>query len=122
MRRTSLEKIPEKSETLFDVTLLRTTDLTPDDTSDNGDPSTLSSERIYPTSANRAESSLYTFYRFVFDGVRIEDDTDGVFADVYYLGALDYSDVPYGALCLYASGDKWLSRPLSAGDKAALGE
>ena len=117
-----LEKIPEKSETLFDVTLLRTTDLTPDDTSDNGDPSTLSSERIYPTSATRAESSLYTFYRFVFDGVRIEDDTDGVFADVYYLGALDYSATPYGALCLYASGDKWLSRPLSAGDKAALGE
>ena len=115
-----LERVPDKSEALFDVTLVRTTDLTPDDPSDNGDPSTLKQERIHATDSERAESSLYTFYRFVFDGVEIAADTDGVFADIYYLGALDYDDAPYGALCLYAVGDKWLDRPLSSGDRLAL--
>lgn len=117
-----LDAIPDKSADLFDVTLLRTTDLTPDDASDNGDPTTFASERIHATSATRAESALYTFYRIVFDGVSIESDTEGIFSDIYYLGALDYSATPYGTLCLYASGDKWISRPLSAGDRVALGE
>lgn len=116
-----LDEIPDKAAELFDVTLVRTTDLTPEDKSDNGDPSTFASERIHATGATRAESALYTFVRLVFDGVRVEPDTEGVFADVYYLGALDYSDSPYGTLCLYANGDKWLSRPLSSGDRKALG-
>lgn len=115
-----LERIPDKADELFDVTLVRTTDLTPGDQSDNGDQSTLKTERIHATSAIRAETSLYTFYRLVFDGVEIAVDTDGIFADVYYLGALDYDATPYGTLCLYASGDKWLDRPLSSGDRAAL--
>lgn len=115
-----LERIPDKADELFDVTLVRTTDLTPDDPSDNGDPSTLKKERIRATSVSRAETSLYTFYRLVFDDVEIAADTDGVFADIYYLGALDYDATPYGTLCLYASGDKWLDRPLSSGDRAAL--
>ena len=115
-----LDPIPDKAEELFDVTLVRTTDLTPDDKTDNGDPSTLAKERILPSSSVRAENSLYTFYRIVFDGVRIEPDTDGIFADVYYLGSLDYSATPYGALCLYANGDRWLDRPLSAGDRKVL--
>lgn len=116
-----LDAVPDKSETLFDVTLLRTTDLTPDDPDDNlTDPATLSSERFSPTSFVRAETSLYTYYRFVFDGVTVEDLTDGIFADVYYLGDLDYDASPYGALCLYANGDAWLNKTLSAGDKKAF--
>lgn len=116
----SLDRIPDKSETLFEVTLLRTTDLTPDNKSDNGDPATLAKDRILPTSCTRAETSLYTYYRFVFDGVTVADDTDGVFADIYYLGDVDYTKNAYGTLCLCASGDKWLDYTLSSGDRQAL--
>lgn len=115
-----LEQVPDKSEDLFEVTLLRTTDLTPTDKSDNGNPDTLKKERIYPTSAVRAETSLYTYIRFVFDGVSVESDTDGVFADVYYRGDIDYTKSAYGTLCLCADGDKWLTYSLSSGDKKAL--
>ena len=115
-----LNRIPDKSEELFDVTLLRTTDLTPSDTSDNGDPSTFSKDRIFPTSCTRAETSLYTYCRFVFDGVTVASDTDGIFADVYYRGDIDYTKDAYGTLCLFASGDKWLDYTLSSGDRKAL--
>lgn len=115
-----LDRIPDKSDELFDVTLLRTTDLTPSDTSDNGDPSTFSKDRIFPTSCTRAETSLYTYYRFVFNGVTVASDTDGIFADVYYRGDIDYTKDAYGTLCLFASGDKWLDYTLSSGDRKAL--
>lgn len=115
-----LEEVPSKSEDLFDVTLIRTTDLTPENTGDNGDPSTLKKDRVHATSAVRAETQLYTFYRYVFDGVTVEDVTDGVFADVYWLGDINYNADAYGTLCLYASGDEWLDRPLSSGDRKAF--
>lgn len=115
-----LDRIPDKSEELFDVTLLRTTDLTPEDKSDNGDPAAFSKDRILPTSFTRAETTLYTYYRFVFDGVTVASDTDGIFADVYYRGDIDYTRDAYGTLCLFASGDKWLTYSLSSGDKKAL--
>ncbi len=117
-----LESIPDKSEELFEVTLLRTTDLTPDDTSDNGDPSTFGKDRIKPTASVRAETTLYTYYRYVFDNVTIEDTTDGIYADVYYVGDIDYEKNAYGTLCLYAKGDEWLDYSLSSGDKKALHE
>lgn len=115
-----LEEIPAKSEELFEVTLLRTTDLTPENTEDNGDPSTLKKERIRATSSVRAETQLYTFYRYVFDGVTVEDVTDGVFADVYWLGDINYDADAYGTLCLYANGDEWIDRALSSGDRKAF--
>lgn len=116
----SLDRIPDKSETLFDVTLLRTTDLTPEDKSDNGDPAMFAKDRIRPTSCTRAETALYTYCRYVFDGVTVEADTDGVFADIYYLGDVDYTKDAYGTLCLCAAADKWLDYPLSSGDRKAL--
>ena len=117
-----LDRVPDKGEELFEVTLLRTTDLTPEDKSDNGDPATLAEERFYPTSAVRAETSLYTYYRFVFAGVTVEGDTDGVFADIYYRGEIKKKKTPYGALCLCADGDAWLPYSLSSGDRKALGK
>lgn len=116
----ALSKIPQKSETLFDVTVVRTTDLTPADKSDNLDPATLAIERIQPTSAVRAETTLYTYYRLVFDGVTVQADTDGVLLDVYYLGDVDYSKAAYGTLCLCADGDKWLDKALSSKDRQAF--
>lgn len=115
-----LESVPQKSETLFDVTLVRTTDLTPGDTSDNLDPATLSKERFTPTSVERAESSLYTFCRYVFDGVTVEDITDGVFVDIYYVNEIDYEKEAYGTLCIYSWDEKWLSYDPTKADRAAM--
>ena len=115
-----LETVPDKSEHLFDVTLVRTTDLTPDDASDNTDASTLAKERFQPTDSLRDETLLYTYYRYVFDGVTVEDLTDGIFVDVYYTGAVDYSRTAYGTLCIYSTDQDWEEYKTSRADRRAL--
>ncbi len=113
----------DKSLDYFDVTLSRTTDLTPDNDKDDMDASTLRVDRYRPTEALtvREETLLYTYYRFVFDGVRIEPDTDGVFIDVYYNQDIHYEERPYGTLCLYDCRMVWVDYELTARDKKALG-
>ena len=59
-----LPELPDKSEHLFDVSLVKTTDLTPDNDEDDLDEATLSTERILPSMEPiREETALYTFYR-----------------------------------------------------------
>ena len=113
---------PDKAAELFDVTLTVTTDLTPNDTTDNTDEAKLAKTRYFPTAAHteRATTSLYTYYRFVFDNVTVDELTVGVFADVYYNADIDYNARAYGTLCLYWNEDVWIAYPLSANDKAAL--
>ena len=108
-----LGAIPDKSEDLFDVTLLTTTDLTPDNREDNASAEQLTMQRYYPTSFERTETSLYTYYRFVFDNIAITPDTLYVFSDIYYLGDLNYEERPYGTLCLYDDESPWVSYKLS---------
>ena len=117
-----LEATPDKALTHFDVTLLKTTDLTPDNKEDNIVPETLSSERFFPTTAytERDTTSLYTYYRYVFDGVTIEDVTAGIFVDVYYVGDVNYEKLPYGTLCLYDAPMPWISYKLTSADKKEL--
>ncbi|MBO5293837.1 MAG: hypothetical protein J6B71_01110 [Clostridia bacterium] len=115
-----LAEVPDKGETLFDVTLVRSTDLTPEDRDDNLDPTKISTVRYQPTSVKRDETALYTYYRIVFDGVSLEDGTLGVFADIYYKGDLDYEKAAYGTLCLYDDLSEWLEYDLSGADRRAL--
>lgn len=116
-----LESVPDKSGVYFDVTLLRTSDLTPDNPDDNSDPATLSKERFYPSGEPiRTETSLYTYFLYTFDGVTVDDVTDGVFVDIYYLGDLNYDESPYGTLCIYDSGSAWISDRMTAADRRAL--
>ena len=115
-----LEKIPDKSEELFDVTLLTTIDLTPDNREDNDNTDALEMKRYYPSAAVRTETSLYTYYRFVFDGVEVTPETLFVFADVYYEGDLNYDERPYGTLCLYDDESAWVSYKLSGKERRML--
>ena len=115
-----LTETPDKSLDWFDFTLVKSTDLTPDDPNDNGLSETLSTERFHPTAVLRDESSLYTFYRLVFDGVSIDPDTDGVFLDAYYLGDLNYEQPAYGTLCVYNCRRNWEDRALASAEKKAL--
>ncbi len=118
----SLAELPDKAQTQFDVTLVKTTDLTPDNREDNIVSENLSVTRYTATAVHteRAETSLYTYYRYVFDGVTIEDLTVGMFVDVYYLGDLNYEQKAYGTLCIYDDQSKWLPVELSSADKKAL--
>ena len=112
-----LAEIPDKSEELFDVTLLTTKDLTPDNRDDN---EALQMERYHPSAATRTETSLYTYYRFVFDNIEVTPDTLWVFADIYYVGDLDYAKRPYGTLCLYDDESPWVDYKLSRVERKML--
>lgn len=116
-----LDEIPEKAGTHFDVTLLKTTDLTPEDKTDNLDPATLASERFFASAEPvREETALYTYFRYTFDGVFLDDDTDGVFVDVYWLGDKDYSQTPYGTLCLWDAASENIPVKLTRTERKAI--
>ena len=107
-----LDAVPDRAEDVYDVTLFFSVDLTPDDESDNA---VISDEgtRTFRCSGTLVESeaeSLYNYRKFVFDldgcdeNLRELLDSElllAVYADVYYVGDLDYEDDPYGTLCLY---------------------
>ena len=115
-----LGAIPDKSEELFDLTLVTTKDLTPDNQGDNENTENLAMERYYPTAAIRTETSLYTYYRFVFDNVEVTPDMLYVFADIYYKGDLDYEERAYGTLCLYDDASLWVDYKLSPTERKML--
>ena len=118
-----LEELPSKSEHLFDVTLVKTTDLTPDNKEDNIQAETLRHDRIQPSGdPARQTTLLYTYYRYTFDGVTVDELTDGVLIDVFYVDDIDYSREAYGTLCIYHYESPWLDYKLTAADKKALGE
>ena len=118
-----LKETPSKADHLFDVTLVKTTDLTPDNKEDNVLPETLQHDRIQPNGNPVRETTLlYTYYRYTFDGVTVDELTDGVLIDVYYTEDVDYSKAAYGTLCIYHYQSTWLDYPLTSADKKALGE
>ena len=115
-----LAAVPDKSEELFDVTLVTTTDLTPDNREDNANTDVLEMKRYTPSAATRAETSLYTYYRFVFDNIEITPEMLFVFADVYYEGDLNYEEPAYGTLCLYDDESPWVTYKLSRVERKML--
>lgn len=122
-----LSKVPSKDGTYFDVTVTAAVDKTPDVREDNytedgTTPDCLEIKRYYPTASltKRETTSLYTYYRYVFENVPMEAHTVGVFADIYYLEDLDYEKRSYGTLCLYDDEAKWIEQRLSKNDIAAM--
>lgn len=116
-----LSEIPDKSGAYFDVTLLKVTDLTPENETDGNDPATVEEIRYAPTDVKRDTTSLYTYYRYVFDGVTVDENAiSHVFLDVYYVNDLDYEKTPYGSLLLYDQLHEWIPYKLTKADKKAL--
>ncbi len=115
-----LSAVPDRKNELFDITVVKTTDLTPDDNEDNLDKNQLKEDRFYPTGeAKTAYTSLYTYKKFVFDNI-VWEDAVGLFVDIYYNENMDYSDSPYDVLCIYDSHMDMEERSLSGSDKRAL--
>ena len=116
-----LAEVPDKESELFDVTLLKVIDLTPENADDSDNPDAVLKTRIAPTSVQRDTTLLYTYYRFVFDGIHIEEDEiASIFLDVYYNEALNYEAPAYGTLRLYDHLSQWIPYELSSADKKAL--
>ena len=115
-----LAEIPDKSEELFDLTLVTVLDKTPDNREDNENTDARTTTRYYPSASMRTETSLYTYYRFVFDNIEVTPDTLYVFADIYYNKDLDYEKRPYGTLCLYDDESPWATYKLSQIERKML--
>ena len=116
-----LDHEPPRGELVFDVSLLKIKDLTPDDLSDNKDGSdTLGEERVAPTSHIIETTKLYTFILYTFEGVVLTDDIIVMYLDIYYGGAVDYGSDAYGTIRMYHKDAPWIDLELTKNDKAAL--
>lgn len=117
----SLAEEPERTAPVFDVTLVKTTDLTPDNKDDNIKAEFLDPQRYFPTEETVQDTTdLYTYYRYVFEGVSVDKLTVGVFVDIYYTEDCDYSEKAYGTLCVFDDQSKWREYDLTKADKKAL--
>lgn len=110
-----LAELPDSSLDWYDVTLVVSTDLTPENPDDNNErtpsPEHVSLTRIEPTSVSESRhEGRYSYRRLVFDGADLSDILLGVYVDFYYVGDIAYlepdfdiySGGAYGTLCLYA--------------------
>ncbi len=116
----ALSTVPDRKNELFDITIVKTTDLTPDNPNDNTDKSTLSEQRFHPSGeAKSAYKTLYSYRKFIFDGITYEDAV-GMFVDIYYIEDADYSHPPYDALCIYDALMPIEEKSLSGSDIRAI--
>ena len=114
---------PDRNADLFDVTLVKVIDLTPDTPEDNGDEEFLRFERYFPSDSVKDQTSRHNYERFLFEDISCEDALE-VYVNIYYKGDLDYEDSAYGIIRIYTSDE---SEPrckyfLTKEDKKALTE
>ncbi len=115
-----LSEMPDRKNELFDITIVKTTDLTPDNAEDNLESESLKEERFYPSDeVKTAYTKLYSYKKFVFDNITWEDAV-GIFVDIYYNEELDYSEEAYDVICIYDANMDMEKRTLSGADKRAL--
>lgn len=122
---------PDSSKDWYDVSVLISRDLTPDNSEDNlgNVRDAIKLIRISPTSvAESTHEGRYSYRRLVFDGVTLDKETLAVFADFYYLGDIRYkeegfdvnNDSAYGTLCLYTFKDNDVFTELTKDDIKAI--
>lgn len=101
-----LPEAPDRSADLYDVTLYVAYDLTPENLTDNdgNDPESVKFIRYYPSAMQSAETLMYNYRRFTFDGIDMnvtDNPVLAVYVDVYYVEDVDYGKDSYGTLCIY---------------------
>ena len=128
----NLSETPSRDAELYDVTVLLAIDLTPDDPSDNAgnDPASVRFVRVHAMAEPTVDqTTLYNYRRFVFDVGESGEDLASlidsglllaIYADVYYVGDLDYDKDPYGVLCLYDYKNETETVKLTGRDRRAL--
>ena len=113
-----LSEVPARDRDVIDVTLRVTYDPTPSEPK-SGDEHT---ERYHASAAPLPFSTaMYNYRALVFDGVSIEDAAvQSISVDFYYLDRMDYSDLPYGTLCIFDAERETEPLELTARDRRAL--
>lgn len=133
-RDLGLPEVPDRSEELIDVSVVLTTDLTPDNEEDNyletpeEYPELISVKRYYPSKVMTETKNIYNYRKYIFDGVKLDELTLGGFVDIYYCGKdaagiqvlPDYDNPPVGTLCIYYYKSQNRIRKLTAEDRRAL--
>lgn len=130
-RDKDLPETPNGGDHLYDVSLVLSIDLTPENKEDNdkAEPGSVQLVRVHPNRELVGAKSLYHYRRLVFDIGSADLDLQSlldsglvlaIYADVYYVGDLDYTAQPYGTLCLYDYGRPLKDVKLSGDDKDAL--
>ena len=108
----SLDEIPSREEELFDVSLVLSTDKTPDNPDDNASnkPESVQLTRLHPVSVTSDTKNVYNYRRLVFDlneaDLSLSELLDSnlllaVYTDIYYNQAVDYEELSYGTIILY---------------------
>ena len=129
----ALPEVPLRDEELFDVSLSIATDKTPDNKDDNlgNDENSVRFTRVHPSSVSSDTKNLYNYRRFVFDldsadislSELLEDGLMlAVYADIYYVGDVDYEKPAYGTLCLYDHLSENIEVKMRSRDRDALEE
>ena len=88
-----LEKLPAKSDDVFDVTLVVYYKPTAD--------SAQQSKRIKATLAESDTTTLYSFRQLIFEGMPEFESITGMNVEIYYKGDVDYANTPYSVIELY---------------------
>ncbi len=114
-------EIPDGSEELFDITLVKVIDLTPDNPNDNDKEENLKYERYFPTSSKKDSTTRHRYERLVFDNISC-DDALGVYVNIYYKGDLDYEKDAYGTVQIFDGDPEKIRRKyvLTSADKKAI--
>ncbi len=118
-----LTEIPGRDENIYDVTILVMYDLTPENEDDNDgkDKSAVEYVRYFPSGdVVSYQKTLYNYRKFIFDGIKIDKSVLAVYADIYYVNDIDYSDETYGTLLLYSYDSENEEYKLTKNDKKAL--
>ena len=113
--------VPDGSEDLFDITLVKVVDLTPDNLNDNDKKENLGFERYSPSSSTKDSTSRHRYERFIFDNISCDDALE-VYVSIYYKGDLDYEKDAYGTVQIFDGDPERIRRKyiLSSADKKAI--
>ena len=114
-------EVPDGSEDLFDVTLVKVIDLTPDNPNDNDDEEKLLYERYFPSSSTKDSTHLHRYERLVFDNINCDDALE-VYVSIYYKGDIRYEEDAYGSVQIYTSDINQIRRKyiFTTADKKAI--
>ena len=123
-----LSEVPDRDADIFDVTVAISTDLTPDDPTDNDlsakeNPNGVKETRYHPSEMKKDKKNVYNYRKFIFDGIDIDEKlTLAVYLDIRYAGGreVNYDEKAMGTLCLYDYASKNRTRAFSSADRDAI--
>ena len=111
--------VPDRSEDVYDITVIKVIDLTPDDQSDNNVPARLAEERFTVSIAKSDQTSLHNFRRITVENFNLEGALK-VYVSIYYKGAVDYAEDPYATVTIFDSEKTTMNYQLTKNDLEVL--